>query len=130
MALGIALADRCDAPAWLAALPVAAGLALACARRFRAAAAVALACAAGLHAQAARLADARAASAGDAREVVVEGVAIGQRAARLPARSPELSRMLEDFASELQKLDEGLRLLTAFLSRLREQTLEPARTFH
>ena len=39
-----------------------------------------------------------------------------------PARSPALARMLEDFASELQKLDEGLRLLTAFLSRLREQT--------
>ena len=61
---------------------------------------------------------------------LIEGVAIGQRAARVPARSPELSRMLEDFASELQKLDEGLRLLTAFLARLREQTLEPARTLH
>jgi hypothetical protein len=61
---------------------------------------------------------------------LLEGVAIGQRVARAPARSPELSRMLEDFASELQKLDEGLRLLTAFLSRLREQTLEPARTLH
>jgi hypothetical protein len=60
---------------------------------------------------------------------LLEGVAIGQRAARA-ARSPELSRMLADFASELQKLDEGLRLLTAFLSRLREQTLEPARTLH
>jgi len=61
---------------------------------------------------------------------LLEGVVLGQRAARSPARSPELSRMLEDFASELQKLDEGLRLLTAFLSRLREQTLEPARTLH
>ena len=60
---------------------------------------------------------------------LLEGVAIGQRAARA-ARSPELARMLADFASELQKLDEGLRLLTAFLSRLREQTLEPARTLH
>ena len=61
---------------------------------------------------------------------LLEGVALGQRAARAPARSPELSRMLEDFASELQKLDEGLRLLNAFLARLREQTLEPARTLH
>ena len=60
---------------------------------------------------------------------LLEGVAIGQRAAKA-ARSPELSRMLADFASELQKLDEGLRLLTAFLSRLREQTVEPARTLH
>jgi hypothetical protein len=66
------------------------------------------------------------------REVraLLEGVILGQRAARQSARSPELSRMLEDFASELQKLDEGLRLLTAFLSRLREQTVEPARTLH
>ena len=39
--------------------------------------------------------------------------------------------MLEDFATEVQKLDEGLRLITAYLSRLREQTaLEPARTLH
>lgn len=60
---------------------------------------------------------------------LLEGIAIGRRAVRAP-RSPELARMLEDFASELQKLDEGLRLLTAFLARLREQTLEPARTLH
>ena len=61
---------------------------------------------------------------------LLEGVAIGQRASRGSARSPELCRILEDFASELQKLDEGLRLLTAFLSRLREQTLEPPHTLH
>jgi hypothetical protein len=61
---------------------------------------------------------------------LLEGVAIGRRAGSSPVRSPELARMLADFASELQKLDEGLRLLTAFLSRLREQTVEPARTLH
>jgi hypothetical protein len=62
---------------------------------------------------------------------LLEGVILGQRAARTPARSPELHRMLEDFAAELQKLDEGLRLLTAFLSRLREQTeFSIARTVH
>ena len=62
---------------------------------------------------------------------LLEGVRLGQRAAHQPARSPELQRMLEDFAAELQKLDEGLRLLTAFLSRLREQTeLPAARTLH
>jgi hypothetical protein len=62
---------------------------------------------------------------------LLEGAILGQRAGRRPARSPELQRMLEDFAAELQKLDEGLRLLTAFLSRLREQTsVEPARTLH
>jgi hypothetical protein len=62
---------------------------------------------------------------------LLEGVVLGQRAARQPTRSPELQRILEDFAAEIQKLDEGMRLLTAFLSRLREQTaVEPARTLH
>jgi len=62
---------------------------------------------------------------------LLEGVILGQRAARQPARSPELQHMLEDFAAELQKLDEDLRVLTAYLSRLREQTaLEPSRTLH
>jgi competence protein ComEC len=89
MALGIALADRCDAPPWTAVLPAALGLALACARRFRLAGAVALACAAGLHAQAVRLGDARAASAGDAREVVVEGV-VSRRSAAIAPRWIEL----------------------------------------
>src|SRR5262245_28547008 len=65
---------------------------------------------------------------------LLQGVILGQRAARQPAGSsgsPELQRMLEDFATELQKLDEGLRLIAAYLSRLREQTApEPARTLH
>ena len=64
---------------------------------------------------------------------LLQGVILGQRAARRPARSPELQRMLEDFAAEIQKLDEGLRVITAYLSRLREQTptaLEPRRTLH
>ena len=62
---------------------------------------------------------------------LLQGVILGQRAARQPSRSPELQRMLEDFATELQKLDEGLRLIAAYLSRLREQTsVEPARTLH
>ena len=56
MALGIALADGCDAPGWLAALPAAAGLLLALTRRFRAHAAVSVALAVGFHAQAALLA--------------------------------------------------------------------------
>jgi len=68
------------------------------------------------------------------REVraLLEGVILGRRAGQPPTpRSPELHRMLEDFAAELKKLDEGLRLLTAYLSRLREQTaVEPARTLH
>ena len=89
MARGIALADRSDAPPWFAALPAALGLALAFARRFRIAAAVALACAAGLHAQAVQLADARAASAGEPREGVVEGV-VARRSAAIAPRWIEL----------------------------------------
>ena len=60
-----------------------------------------------------------------------EGMALGRRAARQRECSPELQRMLEDFAAELQKLDEGLRVLTTFLARLREQTaFSPTRTLH
>jgi hypothetical protein len=60
-----------------------------------------------------------------------EGMELGRRAARQRECSPELQRMLEDFAAELQKLDEGLRVLTAFLSRLREQTeISATRTLH
>ena len=61
---------------------------------------------------------------------LLQGVVLGQ-GARQPTGSRELQRMLEDFAAEVQKLDEGLRLITAYLSRLREQTApEPARTLH
>lgn len=51
---------------------------------------------------------------------LVDGVLLGQRASR--PSTPELHRLLEDFAAELKKLDEGLRLLTSFLVRLRDQT--------
>jgi hypothetical protein len=63
---------------------------------------------------------------------LLDGVALGRRAAHLPApKAPELHRILEDFASELKKLDEGLRLLTAFLSRLRDHTaVEASKTLH
>jgi DNA repair ATPase RecN len=63
---------------------------------------------------------------------LIEGVILGRRATRDPVqKTPELHRMLEDFAAELKKLDEGLRLLTAYLSRLREKTaVEPVRTLH
>jgi competence protein ComEC len=89
MALGIALADRTDAPDWWAALPAAAGLALAIARRARAGAAIALAVAVGFHAQATRLAEARAARAGEPREGVVEGV-VSRRSAAIAPRWIEL----------------------------------------
>lgn len=73
----------------------------------------------------------RLAGALPAREVraLLDGIVLGQRAGR-PA-TPELHRLLEDFASELKKLDEGLRLLTTFLVRLRDQTaVGDARILH
>src|SRR5262245_61067382 len=89
MALGIALADTGGIGPEFAALPVIAGLLLALARRLRAAAAVSLALAVGYHAQAVRLADARAAAAGAAREGVVEGV-VGRRSSAIAPRWIEL----------------------------------------
>jgi competence protein ComEC len=92
MALGIALADTSDASAAFAVLPAAAGILLAFARRFRVYAALPIALAVGFHAQAARLAEARAASAGDAREVLVEGV-VARRSAALAPRWIELDEV-------------------------------------
>ncbi len=89
MALGIAIADRCDvAPGW-AALPALAGLLLALWRRSRVHAAVLVCAGVGLHAQAALLAQARAAAAGEPREVLVEGV-VSRRASALAPRWIEL----------------------------------------
>jgi hypothetical protein len=46
-------------------------------------------------------------------------------------RSPEFQRLVEDFASELKKLDEGLRVLMAFLTRLRDHAaVETPKTLH
>ena len=62
---------------------------------------------------------------------LVEGVVLGQRIRRPAAEpastlegppGPALGNILEDFASELKKLDEGLRVLTAYLVRLRDET--------
>ena len=62
---------------------------------------------------------------------LLDGVVLGQRVGRGSiAASPELARILENFASELKKLDEGLRVLAAYLARLREQTAPAPRTLH
>lgn len=46
-------------------------------------------------------------------------------------RPSEFHRLLEDFASELKKLDEGLRVLMAFLTRLRDHAaVEAPKTLH
>jgi len=115
MALGIAIADGCDAPRWVAGVPAAAGLLLGLWRRSRAPAAVLLSLAIGLHAQAARLAEARAAAAGEPREVVVEGV-VARRSAALAPRWIELEAVrgaggvhrLRVFATRPDELDPWL----------------------
>src|SRR5262245_24846759 len=89
MAVGIALADHSDAPVWLTAFPAFAGLSLSLVRRLRLQAGALIALAVGFHAQATRLVEARAASAGDAREGVVEGV-VARRSAPLTPRWLEL----------------------------------------
>ena len=38
------------------------------------------------------------------------------------AESREIHRLVEDFAVELKKLDEGLRILSAYLVRMRERS--------
>ena len=62
---------------------------------------------------------------------LVEGVVLGTRAGAGQAEeSSGIQNLLEDFTCELKKLDEGLKLLTAYLTRLRDQTAEPTRTLH
>jgi hypothetical protein len=61
-------------------------------------------------------------------EAVLEGVAAAygvhrereNRSAR--AESREIHRLVQDFAVELKKLDEGLRILSAYLVRMRERS--------
>jgi hypothetical protein len=57
----------------------------------------------------------------------------GRSEARVAAEAgaAELQRLMQDFATELKKLDEGLRLLSAYLLRIRDRTArEPSRTVH
>ena len=64
-------------------------------------------------------------------EAVLEGVAAAygvcrqdeNRSARVETR--EINRLVQDFAVELKKLDEGLRILSAYLLRIRERTKSP-----
>ena len=55
---------------------------------------------------------------------LLDGVLLAQRAKSRQARQPanELHRLLQDFAGELKKLDEGLQLLASYLVRIRKQT--------
>ena len=55
-----------------------------------------------------------------------------QRRAAPPEAALEIQRLVQDFAIELQKLDEGLRLLSTYLLRIRDRarTDEGARLVH
>jgi hypothetical protein len=68
-------------------------------------------------------------------EAIVEGVEVayrvhrnGQESLRRSLRDlSELSRLVEDFGGELKKLDEGLKMLAAYLSRMRKQLCSEGR---
>ena len=60
-------------------------------------------------------------------EALMDGVELGCQVQRAVAKahpgpgSKEMERLFEDFAVELKKLDEGLRALAAYASRLRKK---------
>ena len=68
-------------------------------------------------------------------EAIVEGVEVayrvhrnGQESLRRSLRDlSELSRLVDDFGGELKKLDEGLKMLAAYLSRMRKQVCSEGR---
>ena len=68
-------------------------------------------------------------------EAIVEGVEVayrvhrnGQESLRRSLRDlSELSRLVDDFGGELKKLDEGLKMLAAYLSRMRKQVRSEGR---
>ena len=61
----------------------------------------------------------------DAYAAFVDGVAAGHGAPREDARAEagalEIQRLVQDFAIGLKKLDEGLRLLSTYLLRIRDR---------
>jgi hypothetical protein len=63
--------------------------------------------------------------AAEAYAVFLDGVALGHAAPQPDARGEagalEIQRLVQDFAVELKKLDEGLRLLSSYLLRIRDR---------
>jgi hypothetical protein len=74
---------------------------------------------------AARIAARAGGLAPDAYVAFLDGVAAGHCAppgdARAEAGALEIQRLVQDFAVELKKLDEGLRLLSSYLLRIRDR---------
>ncbi len=70
------------------------------------------------------------------RESVLEGVALAFRTRKLePVRREqaplEMQGLFEDFASELKRIDEGLRMLASYMIRIRNRVSEGgAHTVH
>jgi hypothetical protein len=70
-----------------------------------------------------------------AYQVVLEAACTAygaQRSTPRPDAALEIQRLVQDFAVELQKLDEGLRLLSTYLLRIRDRARsdERARLVH
>ncbi len=73
----------------------------------------------------------------DTYEAVLSGVVMAAGIQRRGAGTEavrsdleEIHRLMNDFASELHKLDEALETLAAYLVRMRTRTREPARVLH
>jgi hypothetical protein len=83
---------------------------------------------------AARIAVRAANLAPDAYAAFLDGVAAGHGAPRDDARADagalEIQRLVQDFAVELKKLDEGLRLLSSYLLRIRDRASNERRVVH
>jgi hypothetical protein len=87
------------------------------------------------HAVAERLEARTAALDAAAYQAVLEAACAAhgaQRHAPRPDAALEIQRLVQDFAVELQKLDEGLRLLSTYLLRIRDRARsdEGARLVH
>ena len=80
----------------------------------------------------ARIAPRAAELSGGAYGAFLDGVAATQAADRDEhASATEIQRLVQDFAIELKKLDEGLRLLSTFLLRIRDRAAsEQTRVVH
>ena len=74
-----------------------------------------------------RIAPRAAELSSDAYPAFLDGVAAAEGESRSEAGAAEIQRLVQDFAIELKKLDEGLRLLSSYLLRIRDRIVQPPR---
>ena len=74
-----------------------------------------------------RIAPRAAELSSDAYPAFIDGVAAAEGEPRREAGAAEIQRLVQDFAIELKKLDEGLRQLSSYLLRIRDRTGQPPR---